>query len=375
MKNRTGKRQNRRGVLVVLFALLLPVLIILLGFSVDYANMQRVRNEARAIADIAAKVAANRLASTQDIVLARQAAKDVAAQNTIGGETITLRDKDIVFGKALKQGDGSYSFTGGSTPFNSVRVFAGRTDDTPEGPVSMMFGSFYGHSDFSTSQSATASFVDVEVCLVLDRSGSMKHRTVGTTTSEDVTERTCLTPYADSRWAALDSAVGIFLDELATTHVQEKVGLVTFASDFTVCSNTVIAASIDETLTRNLTNLRNEMNNRTNQADWGGDTNVTAGLELGRVHMNAASNPDASRYIIVLTDGIHNDGDPPFDVATQAAADGFVVHTITFSDDANQADMQTVAANGGGVHHHAVDEAELAAIFRRLAGSFAILTE
>jgi len=77
----------RKGAIVVLFALLLPVLIVILGFCIDYANMLRVRNEAQVVADLSAKAAADTLArSSPDenpVALARQAAKDVAATTLV----------------------------------------------------------------------------------------------------------------------------------------------------------------------------------------------------------------------------------------------------------------------------------------------------
>ena len=77
---------KRKGTLVVLFALVLPVLMVILGFTVDYANIQRVRNEIRAVADLAAKAAAAKLAATQDTDQAIAAAQAVASANFVNGQ-------------------------------------------------------------------------------------------------------------------------------------------------------------------------------------------------------------------------------------------------------------------------------------------------
>ncbi|MEM7455688.1 MAG: vWA domain-containing protein [Planctomycetota bacterium] len=372
-RRRSGRKRN--GLLVVLFALLLPVLIVVLGFSIDYANMQRVRNEARAVADIAAKVAADTLAVTDDIEAARLAAIDIAAQNTIAGESVVLESGNIQFGRAVKQEDGSYSFDLDATPYNSVRVVSERSSSVSQGPIDLFFGRFYGRPSFDVSHAATSSFINVDICLVLDRSGSMKYQAVGTTVDYAST-RQCVPPLPDSRWAELNTAVEAFVSRLEQTNIEERVAMVTFSSDTTICTPgiTLTASSLDQPLTTNMADIRNQMAVMSSTV-WGGGTNVTAGLDLARLHMTSASDPDARRFIIVLTDGIHNDGLPPFASALLAAQDGYIVHTITFSDDANLEDMQTVAFNGGGTHHHAANGAELENVFRRIAGSFAILTD
>ncbi len=40
-------RRQREGAIIFLMALLLPVILVIVGFSVDLANMQRVRTELR----------------------------------------------------------------------------------------------------------------------------------------------------------------------------------------------------------------------------------------------------------------------------------------------------------------------------------------
>ena len=95
----------RRGAVVVLCALMLPVLLLIFGFCIDYATMLRVRNEAQVIADLAAKAATDTLARTNDEALAAQAAMDVAAANSIGGTSHTLAPDEIIFGRAEEQTD------------------------------------------------------------------------------------------------------------------------------------------------------------------------------------------------------------------------------------------------------------------------------
>ena len=369
----------RKGAIVVLFAILLPVQMIFLGFCIDFANMHRVRNEARVIADLSSKAAADALArSGGDENLAIATAQAVAASNTIGGVFHSLDPSEIVFGRAQEQADGSFAFNQGETPPNSVRVFANRTDAHPNGPVGLFFGNFYGRSEFPFTQTATSSFRDVEICLVLDRSVSMKYNVNGSNTAAERKSFRCQTPRPVSRWVALDNAVDIFLNELDATPVRERVGLVTFASDTGAnCTPGVTfeASTLDQPLTDNTAAIRGVMTNYSNSV-WFGSTDITSGIIEATDHMLAASNPAKDRFIVVLTDGVHKvEETEPSDAAADAAQQGFIVHTITFSSEADIADMQLTAQRGGGEHWHANSEDELQLIFRRLAGSLAIITE
>ena len=369
----------RKGAIVVLFAILLPVQMIFLGFCIDFANMHRVRNEARVIADLSSKAAADALArSGGDENLAIATAQAVAASNTIGGVFHSLDPSEIVFGRAQEQADGSFAFNQGETPPNSVRVFANRTDAHPNGPVGLFFGNFYGRSEFPFTQTATSSFRDVEICLVLDRSVSMKYNVNGSNTAAERKSFRCQTPRPVSRWVALDNAVDIFLNELDATPVRERVGLVTFASDTGAnCTPGVTfeASTLDQPLTDNTAAIRGVMTNYSNSV-WFGSTDITSGIIEATDHMLAASNPAKDRFIVVLTDGVHKvEETEPSDAAADAAQQGFIVHTITFSSEADIADMQLTAQRGGGEHWHADSEDELQLIFQRLAGSLAIITE
>ena len=376
--SQTSSFTKRKGAIVVLFAILLPVLMIFLGFTIDFANMHRVRNEARVIADLSSKAAADALArSGGDETLAIQTAQAVAASNSIGGMLHSLDPSEIIFGRAQEQADGRFAFTEGATPPNSVRVFANRTDNHPNGPVGLFFGNFYGQSEFPFTQTATSSFRDVELCLVLDRSVSMKYNVNGSNTAAERKSFRCQTPRPVSRWVALDNAVDIFLNELDATPVRERVGLVTFASDTGAnCTPGVTfeASTLDQPLTDNTAAIRAVMGGYSNSV-WFGSTDITAGIIEATDHMLAASSPARERFIVVLTDGVHRRASEPSDAAADANQQGIIVHTITFSSEADIADMQLTAQKGGGEHWHANTAEELELIFRRLAGTIAIITE
>lgn len=373
------RRAKRQGAIIVLFAVLLPILLVILGFAVDYAYMQKTRNEARVIADLGAKAAADTLARTGgDVSAAIASARLVATNNRVAGSTLNLTNEQIIFGRAVKQSDGTFAINDGQTPFNSVTVRAERATGTPDGPGKLFFGQLYGSPTFEVMQQSSSSFRDVEVILVLDRSGSMKYDIAGTLPEAEKLRRNCLTPEPTSRWVALDRAVSAFLHELDATQVSERVGLVTFASNGSRSCNggslSVTESSLDSSLTRDLDSIRSEMR-RYNSTVWFGGTNIRAGINTARGHFASNGSPNVEKIIVCLTDGVHNVGDGPMEEATFCKSAEIKIHTITFSDSADEARMLAIANETGGEHFHAPDAATLNRVFKRLAGSFAILTK
>lgn len=372
-------KTNRQGAIIVLFAILLPILLVILGFAVDYAYMQKTRNEARVIADLGAKAAADELARTGgDVDAAIAAAQFIASSNSVAGGTLTLKPDQIIFGRAAKQSDGSYQITDGQLPFNSVTVLAERAEGSAEGPGKLFFGQLYGSPTFEVKQRASSSFQDVEIILVLDRSGSMKYNIIGSITDEEKLRRSCMSPQPNSRWIGLNDAVTIFLHELAGTQVHERIGLATFASNISGgCKDTLVVvaeSSLDSPLSTDLGLVRAEMN-RLNNSIWFGGTNIRAGIREARNHFASNGSENVEKVIICLTDGVHNVGEGPMGEATLCKEAGIKIHAITFSDEANQENMISVANETSGAHFHAPDKKTLEDVFRRLAGSFAILTE
>jgi Flp pilus assembly protein TadG len=381
MINKTTRLRttDRRGAIIVLFAFLLPILLVILGFSVDYAYMQKARNEARVISDLGAKAAADTLARTGgDVAAARASARLIASSNTVSGKPLTLNDDQIIFGRAVQEPNGSYTITDGQTPFNSVTVVAKRSQDSADGPSKSFFGQLYGRPTFDTIQQSSASYRDAEIILVLDRSVSMKFNIAGKIDEAEEDRRACLAPLEQSRWVALENAVKSFLRELEATQVEERIGLVTFASEHTrTCGGEDVTSEVvtlNTPLGTDLSAIEAQMD-QLRQDIWFGATNITEGIREAREHFIANGSQGIEKFIVCLTDGVHTDGDGPTPEAVAAAQAGIKIIAITFSDSAGQEEMQELAAITNGQHYHANDEEELRQVFQRLAATFAILTK
>jgi len=361
--------------MVVMIAVMLIAFLCTLALSIDIAYMQLTRTELRTATDAAARAGAEALSREQDAATARKAAKQAARRNLVAGQRLRLRNQDIIFGSSKLQADGSWNFEAGGTPTNAVRVLGHRTRTSRSGSVSLFFGRIFGRDDFEPVQEAVASQLDRDICIVMDRSGSMAFDLTGIDWSYPPGGEYCEPPHPTlSRWAAAEAAVQVFLTEIGNTEQDEQVGFVTYASSGTWCSGTYNAADIEIELSPDYTSVVTAVLARGDQAIPGG-TSISAGIDKG---IDVLTNPDTTRphavkTMIVLTDGVHNSGPAPINSAYVADDEEITIHTITFSDGADQQQMQEVAQATGGNHYHAPDAQSLLTIFKEIAATLPVM--
>jgi Ca-activated chloride channel homolog len=371
---------SRRGAMLPLIAILLPVLLLLVGFAVDLAYMQNVRQELRAATDVTARAAANELARTDKTTQAIKAAKDIAGENLVAGQPLVIESGNIVFGRSEPDANGKYIFQPNASKPNAAQVTGFRFDGIGSGGVPLFFGRLYGRLTFEPSQISVATFLNVDICLVLDQSTSMKQDIGSSETGMYTTDpRFCQPPGPNTLWVALDGAVHVFTDVLRDTNADEKVAVVSYNSSQKTektkyCGGSNSAARMEINLSDNLDLIDSKIETMTSTV-WNGNTNIEAGIREGLAELQS---PRIRKYsdkvMILLTDGTETTGSA-LAAATDCAAAGVVVHTITFGDYASQSAMQAVAAATGGEQHHAADQAELEEVFRNLAAWYARLTQ
>jgi Ca-activated chloride channel family protein len=375
-RGESGRFVRRRGAMLVLIAILLPVLLFLVAMAVDIGYIQLVRTEMRASTDAAARAAGESLSRTQSVGQARQAAKDLASANPVAGSPLLLDNSDIVFGQSTMNADGSWNFTANGTPTNAVQINSKRTKGSLSGSVPLFFGRFFGVKDFEPSQSASSVRMDRDICLVVDRSSSMKLSLA----SDDETissfdPRFVLAPImGDSRWGALSVAVNGFLDELVLTPYDEHVSLVSFGSEGTWVGLHNNASDLDQSLTADPGLVRTALSIISLRV-FNGATNIAAGMDTGVAALTDASKarPFAAKTLVLMTDGYPTAGRSPVDCARDAAAKNITVHTVTFGASTDQTLMESTAAAAGGKHYHAPDAARLKAIFKEIALSLPVV--
>ncbi len=332
--NLHNSQSNRRGAMLVMVAVTIVILFIAAAFAIDIAWMHATRAELRTATDAAARAASESLGRFQDTEAAIAAAQALARANMVAGKPLEIERADVIFGAHAVQPSGKFQFIEGGEPINTVRVLGRRTADAPSGPVPLFFGPLLGVTEFQPRQQATASRLDRDIALVLDVSGSMA---------------------SFGRFPALTNALDIFLIELDTLPQEEVVSLTVYNS---------VARKVQE-MTPDLSLIQEAFSKERPQ----GFTAIGRALQSGldSIANDPGSRPLAFKELILMTDGNHNTGINPMAIVPDAVDAGVVVHTITFSQEANQNLMQQVAEATGGAHLHADTNQQLEDIFRELA--------
>ncbi len=374
------RRRSRQGSILILAGAAFFALVALAGLSINIAYMELVRSEQRLATDAAAKAALVMLGQSQSQAQARQAATSIAALHRVAGRPVVLVDSDIEIGTSSGNTNGTYSFSqtssNSSVVTNSVRVNSNLSKMVRGGIPTLLLPQMMGVTSFTSEQSAVSTRIDMDVCLVVDRSGSMAW-SLGSTTFEYPGELAGQSPIqnyfklphaSDSRWASLTSAVNVFANVLNEAPIKTRVSLASYSSNFTFGIWTSVVASIDQPLTTDYTTLKQKLNQLATQPLIG-NTNIAAGLREG---VNALTDPNLSRVtscksIVLLTDGVLTQGDDPVALATIAREMNIRIHTIAFSAQADVALMQRVAQAGGGQCYVAPNAASLEAAFRLIA--------
>ena len=371
--NRHVSARHRRGAMMVLIAICLPLLIIMAAFAVDVAWMQLARTELRTATDSAARAGAKELSLKQNQSAARTKAKDAAARNLIAGEPLVLADADIEVGRSTQAGTGRFKFTPGSATPNAVRITGKRTSGSQSGPVDLLFAGVLGVDKFEPSDVATSTQLDRDICLVVDRSGSMMWTLTGGSNFPTGTQA-CDPPHPTlSRWGALATSLEAFLTALSATLQDERVGLASYSSNKTECGNQYKISEINSDLVSDYDAIRAEMA-KIGSKPVKGSTAISAGIDEGiQVLTGSQARPFAVKTMVLMTDGIHNLGPEPIISARNAAAKDIVIYTITFSDDADIARMKAVAEATGGKHFHADSQSGLTAIFKEIAATLPVM--
>ncbi|ADB19157.1 von Willebrand factor type A [Pirellula staleyi DSM 6068] len=374
-------RLARRGAMLVLIAFLLVVVVCMAAFAIDVSYMQLVRSELRAATDAAAKAGTLALAKTDgDAASARTAAIQAAARNKVAGRALVLTTDQVQVGRSAAQANGTWSFTANQTPYTSVKILSSMSDSTAAGSVPLFLGTFMGRGSFQPAQSATASQMEQEICLVIDRSHSMCFNMSGVEWSYPPGTKTtphtiCYPPHATlSRWAALQSSVNLFMDTILETNNTPRVALITWGStigtntaEYSYTKKTEVAVANELGLSTDYAAVKSKIAARTTKVMLGG-TNMSAGIDAGRTLLNGNTvRALAKKTMILMTDGQWNQGRDPIDAAEDAADEGIQIHTITFLSGSAQNTMRQVAEITGGKYYVSSNQAELEEAFRDLA--------
>ncbi|MGV3483026.1 MAG: vWA domain-containing protein [Planctomycetaceae bacterium] len=356
---------KRAGATLILVTVLLPVAFVLAGFAINLSYLQLIQTKTQITADVSATAAGQVYSMTGSESASRLAAQEAAARNPIGNKILPLEPLDFEFGIATRStADAAYEFTVAPTG-NSVRLTTRSLAAGVGGEIEPVFPLFGNAIRFRPHRSSTSTQLDLDIALVLDRSGSMAYSTseisayppapVSAPAGWDFGDP--VPPHA--RWLDVVAAVQVFMSLLESSPRRELVSLSVYNHN----------VSTPQPLTIDYPLIASSLTGISTRFTSGG-SNVGDGIleGVGAVKDSQRHRPWAVPVIVVLTDGVHNYGTHPVDAAHVARSQDVVVFTLTFSDEAEQALMQSVADVGGGNHYHAVNATQLQDAFRQIAG-------
>lgn len=149
----------------------------------------------------------------------------------------------------------------------------------------------------------------------------------------------------------LKDSVNLFIDNLISFETEDKVGLSIYSHPNTA------GAILESGLTTNLTSLKTIVQHR-QAGHYLGGTNISAGMKVARDELTANGNSRASKYMILMTDGL-----PNLPTSTSVATAAVIAEanackaakvkclTISLGAGADTALMQQVADITEGTHY------------------------
>jgi len=363
---------KRRGSIMPLMALLLPVTLTLSAFAINIAYIELIRTEMFICADSVTRAAGRDFALTGDKANAMKVGRQAATLNTVSGQQMKLADSDFVFGEAARPDlSKRYTFNPTGAFPNAVEVTLRKTGSSTNGKLAIPFPMIFGGvSSIETTKTSRSNPLEADIAIVLDRSGSMAYAAneiADGSKPKAAPEGWVFGQKAppNSRWLDAVASVNVFMAEIAKTPMKELVSLSTYNSE----------AGTEVFLTTDTTPIVNAMNTYSLNFNSGG-TNITSGLDAGRLTLlSGLSRPYAAKVMIVLTDGINNVGTPAqLLAAAQLAADKkIIIYTVTFSSEADKVTMAKIAAIGLGKHAHATSSSDLQNVFKDIAKGLPLL--
>ena len=355
----------RAGAAIVFMLFVLIAMLLLAAFAINLAHIQLVRTEMQVATDASARAASKVFTSSGDFSRAVAAAQSLANRNLVNSSPLQLRQSDFQFGTSTRESlDERYQYQSGGGDPNALHLRVTKATGTASGPVALAFPSFGGRRFTDLTSEAIVTQVELDIALVVDRSGSMAYA------AQEVAAHPPIPAAAPagwffgdpvpspSRWLDTVNAVDVFLSELAQSPQRERVTLVTYAG----------SATTDHDLTEDYSMPLAALSQYSANFN-SGDTNISAGLRVAANTLASSSNvrPWASKVIVIMTDGIRTQGGNPVSRARTIGKTGVMIFAVTFSASADQQAMKDVAAAGGGIHYHAATSSGLADVFREVA--------
>jgi subtilisin family serine protease/photosystem II stability/assembly factor-like uncharacterized protein/uncharacterized protein YegL len=207
----------------------------------------------------------------------------------------------------------------------------------PDQPASGLYDLTVATGAYTDTEQEAVLYADtsnVDVALVLDRSGSMSGQKI-----------------TDAR-AAAQQFVDLMVDG-------DMVGVVSYSS----------YATVNYPLTTITGTVRNDAKNAIGGISASGSTSIGDGLQTGQDQLTTSGQATHPWAMVLLSDGLENTAPYVADALPDIVASKTVVHTIGLGSGADEALMMDIAAQTGGTYHFAPSSQELAGIYNSIAGA------
>lgn len=339
---------RRRGVTVVLFAVILVFLMVLVAMSIDIGYVCSVKADLQTAADAGALAGAGMLMEGEHDATA--CAKKYAASN-LNNQGVRVEKSNKIQVEIGHWNTASREFIPGGRPRDAVQVI------TTSNNSSLFFNKIASGGVLSQAR-AVAAYRPRDIMLVLDVSGSMNEARNGVRKIDE-----------------LRNAVRVFMKYIRQAKGQDHVGFTYYSTR----ANLGMGLSSDLQLVEDVL---------LQKLVAGGSTNISDGMLLAREEMNRNRREQSSPLIVVLTDGAANTIQPEnvmnvpaakgrvIDEAYMAKRDDIPIFTMALDSRTAEVDvdlMAQVAEITGSETCHIIagergaDGKQLQAAFRRVA--------
>ena len=222
---------------MTLVVVILPVLFALAAFAINVAHMESVNTDIQVAVDAAVRAAGRTYTITGDKAQALAAAQEAATKNPIGGVVLPIEAGDLDYGESQRSDSSSPYLFNQTGSGNAVRLttrnFAAG-GGTAIKPVFPIFGSIF---QIRPERSAISTQGVIDICLVVDRSGSMAYSSSETAEyPPNPSNAPAGWDFGDpvppgARWLDLIAAVQTFNAELANSPQEEYLAISMYNDD------------------------------------------------------------------------------------------------------------------------------------------------
>ena len=420
---------SRNGVVAILFAIALPVLLLLAAIAINIAYMQLTRTELKIATDASARAGGRAWSEFNDLDKAKEFARRAAALNEVAGNPLVVSTKEsdgeIVFGRSARDGDARFVFT----PTTEADFLSGGLVSGVQVNAShsaLLFFEVGGTTSFTPRASSVATQIERDIALIVDRSASMfsfQGQVTDPGQGEDFMFDVITELYDDpANEIGHDEYIDAIADyqdlpeaeeKLTTERVYSDKILNLLSGDLRTYAETInsdyrpriaaprfsrwhslevaydaffdvletneqtefvsiVSFATEATLEIGLTSDLDAARPVAEGIYPARSTAIGEGMLEGIDALNGhAARLSAVKTIIVLSDGLNKTGTNPIDAAKEIIRENpnAVIHTVTFGAEADIIEMTAVARVGSGKHYHATNTVQLIEVFRELAAS------